>query len=138
MSHRLIRRMLAVSLLIVSLSVVALAQTKAPAAGKASDAGKAAGKAAASAKAEPLDINSASKADLMKLPGIGDAISQKIVDGRPYRAKNELVQKKILSEAAYAKISDLLIAKQGTATASGKAQPAAKAAPASSTKSKSK
>lgn len=62
-----------------------------------------------------LDINSASKDDLEKLPGIGPATSQKIIAGRPYRAKNELVSKKIVSKSEYEKIKEQIIAHQDTA-----------------------
>ncbi len=59
-----------------------------------------------------IDINSADKATLMTLDGIGEARSDAIIKGRPYRAKNELADKKIIPQAVYDKIKDQIVARQ--------------------------
>jgi len=89
---------------------------------------KAAAPAAAPATkaAEPMDLNSASEAELASLKGIGPVRAKAIVKGRPYKGKDELVQKKIVPQNVYDDIKDQVIAKQDTAKAA--AAPATKAA----------
>lgn len=63
--------------------------------------------------AAPLDINSAPADELKALPGIGDAYAQKIVAGRPYARKDQLVSKGVVPQATYDKIKNSIVAKQG-------------------------
>jgi competence protein ComEA len=67
-------------------------------------------KPAAAASATPLDINTATPDQLKAFNGIGDAYAKRIIDGRPYTAKNQLVTRGILPQATYDKIKDQIIA----------------------------
>jgi competence protein ComEA len=93
------RKLLAVALLIVAIPAFTMpthvsAQANKPAASSAA----------------PLDINTATPDQLKALPGIGDAYTKRIIDGRPYTAKNQLLSRGILPAATYDKIRDQIIA----------------------------
>jgi competence protein ComEA len=88
-----------------------IAQTTQPA-GKMAPAPKADSKMAPAAKSDLLDINSASADALDALPGIGKAYSAAIIKGRPYKGKDDLVNRNILPQKTYDGIKDKIIAKQ--------------------------
>jgi len=96
--------------------IIALLAAISLAVGQAQNGPTTKAKPAQATKAAPaadlIDINTATADQLQALPGIGKAYSAKIIANRPYRAKNQLVDKKILPAATYAKVKDKIIAKQ--------------------------
>jgi DNA uptake protein ComE-like DNA-binding protein len=60
---------------------------------------------------KPLDLNTADADDLASLPGIGKSDAKRIIAGRPYRERRELVSRKILTEAEYDRIREHVVAK---------------------------
>jgi competence protein ComEA len=99
-------RILGAILTLLLLAGLAMAQS-------GSSAKSGSGSPMASSQASNLvDINSATKAQLSALPGIGDKYSDKIIAGRPYANKSQLVSKKVLPQGVYSKISGMIIAKQ--------------------------
>ncbi len=60
----------------------------------------------------PLDLNRVAEKHLLALPGIDEVLAQKIIAGRPYKRKDELVHRQILDQAQYERIKEQIIARQ--------------------------
>ena len=124
---RLITLIVAVLFALGVSAAPAVAQKDAPKAGASSSTAKQMPK-------EKIDLNTASAEELQKLPGIGEALSKKIVENRPYKRKDELVQKKVIPAPTYDKIKDHVVAKQATAAGKDDTKKSDKPAPAAATK----
>lgn len=115
MKHRIIDAVVAI-ILLGGLNLCVAAENKSTAPASATDKNAAAQKSAnakkAPAKVKLLDINSASKAELKTLPGIGDAEADKIIASRPHLSKADLVTQKIIPAGVYLQLKDRVIARQ--------------------------
>lgn len=98
--------------LAVALAFTLACAAQAPKKGEVKKGAAVAQQVATKKAADLIDINTATADQLKAIPGIGDAYSAKIIGGRPYKAKNELVQKNILPQHVYDKIKNQIIAKQ--------------------------
>ena len=104
---------LSLMLLLTALPLLAQsAASSATASGKAAQTSKPT--SSATSPSEKLDINRATKDQLEALPGIGSAYSQKIIDGRPYHSKRDLLTRKIVPQKTYDGIQDKIIAHRAT------------------------
>lgn len=108
----------------IAVVIFAVALFAAMAVAQSSQPSPPATKGTQSSKANLVDINSATSEQLDALPGIGSAYAQKIIDGRPYHNKHDLVTKKIIPQSVYDKIKDQIIAHHpSTSGTAAKASP---------------
>jgi len=119
MKSKFVSRLLALALLLCFASFAATAQTAPKSKSKSkSDTSSSMSSDKSATSGAQIDINSASKDELVKnLAGVGDVTADKIIAGRPYANKRQLVSKGIVTQKVYDKISSQIIAKQGTSPA---------------------
>lgn len=103
---------LACAALIAGASLAQAAATPAKPAAAAKPAAVATAATPAKPAAPLVDLNSASKEELIKLPGVGEAIAGKIIAGRPWASKAQLLSKNVVNKATYQKLAPLVVAKQ--------------------------
>ena len=107
MTIRLIVPALTAAVLVVNSAALAAAETKAAPSQPPSTSTKASPQAK---KPKPVDVNTATAAQLKTIPGIGDAEAEKIIKNRPYLTRSHLVTKEVLSYDAYMAIKDKITA----------------------------
>ena len=100
------------SRLLIPFAFAAVVMLSAPSLSTAQSAAKPTTTASKTAKSARVDINTASKSELASLSGVDDAAAQKIIDGRPYARKRDLVTKKIVAQTTYDSIKDEIVAKK--------------------------
>lgn len=122
-----IARHLIAAALSVLLAAPVVAQTTSPSPSMGRPSTPAPGKPGTMSRSETqgslVDINSASAAELDKLPGVGSARAQAIIANRPYKGKNELAERKIVPQNVYDQIKDKIVARQGSSSSGSSSSP---------------
>lgn len=112
MRHSITTTLIVAALLLASSLALAAAETSTAIPGEAKSASATTAKKANRAYPKLVDINSAGKAELKKLRGIGNAEADRIIAGRPYLSKAHLVTRKIIPHGIYEQIKKQIIAVQ--------------------------